>query len=236
MRSCLRSQRDFSYEDAAGFLQNWLFFGVLWEVFGPLGKGANHNYVKARQGYEHGIITVASLDECMLELTSFITPLFQSGDRAAALTVGHRIEACLRTVFRSCRMATCEGDPRKGLCCRSEVAVVEETFISASAFYVSQLQSPPSAREENHLECTRNLCMARQLNEAAYRTAHVPPPHTNAECDYEHYGPMIDDVVSILEAGGVPLLSITPLKKEPFVKVEVEKYTEGKRYIAFSHV
>ncbi|KAL4800769.1 hypothetical protein BDV19DRAFT_2807 [Aspergillus venezuelensis] len=280
------------HEDAATLLQDWLFFGVLWEVFGPLGKGAKHNYIKQKEGYEHGVVTVASLDEQILELSSFITPLFHGENRDAALTVGHRIEACLRTVSRFCRMATCEGDPREGFSvwplspeidlsiralgqrlawsfstsaldmvfssstgslvfpcgwlplqrmyetgwCRSEVAMVEETFTSASALYVSQLQPPPSARGKDHSECTRNLCMARQLNEAMYRTAHVPPPHTTDECGCEHRGPVIEEVVTILEDGGVPLLSITPLKKEPFVKVEVEKYTEGKRYIAFSHV
>ncbi|KAL4925991.1 uncharacterized protein BDV17DRAFT_163657 [Aspergillus undulatus] len=284
---------DFSqHEDAASFLQNWLFFGVLWEVFGPVGKGAKHNYVKPQEGYEHGTITVASLDEQILELMNFITSTVQSGNRAGAESVGHRIETCLRTVSKFCRIATCEGDPRPGLAvwplspeidlsiralsqrlawsfstgamnmvfssstgglvfscawlplqrmqksgwCTSEVAMVEETFTSASAYYISQLQAPPSARQKDHSECTRNLCMARQLNEATYRTAHSPPPHTTVECDCQHYGPVMDDVVSILETGGVPLLSITPLKKEPYVKVEVEKYTEGKRYIAFSHV
>ena len=78
--------------------------------------------------------------------------------------------------------------------------------------------------------------MARQLNEETYRTAHCPTPHTTTECDCQHSGPRIEDVTAILESGDIPLLSITPTKKEPYIKVEVERYTEGKRYIAFSHV
>ncbi|BCS20370.1 uncharacterized protein APUU_20802S [Aspergillus puulaauensis] len=283
---------DFSqHEDAASFLQNWLFFGVLWEAFGPIGRGAKHHYIQPQEGYPNGTITVASLDEQILQLTSFISATFQS-DKAAAQTVGHRVETCLRTVSRFCRLATCEGDPRPGFkvwplspeidlsiralsqrlswsfatsamnlvfssstgglefsCawlplrrmqaagwCISEVAMVEETFTSASAYYTSELKPPPSSEEKDHSECTRNLCMARQLNEETYRTAHCPTPHTTAECDCQHYGPHIEDVTAILESGGIPLLSITPTKKEPYIKVEVERYTEGKRYIAFSHV
>ncbi|KAL4977586.1 hypothetical protein BDW66DRAFT_165481 [Aspergillus desertorum] len=275
------------HEGAAPFLQDWLFFGVLWEVFGPINKGGKHHYVKKQQGHQHGIITVTGLAEQILELTTFISSILQSGDKATAQHIGRRIEQSLRTVSMFCRIAKCEGDPRPGFTtwplplgidlsirtlsqrlswsfatgvmplvfssytgglefpcawlplkrlresgwCPSEVALVEEAFTSASAFYTSQLKSPPSATEKDHSQCTRSLCMARQLNEETYRTA-----HTSTDCNCQHYGPLIDEVVSTIESGGVPLLSITPTKKAPYIKVEVEKYTEGKRYIAFSHV
>ncbi|KAL4807953.1 hypothetical protein BDV18DRAFT_168157 [Aspergillus unguis] len=275
------------HENAEAFLQDWLYFGVLWEVFGPIGKGGKRHYIRPEEGYEHGVITTASLDDHILELTSFISSAFNGGDTATAKTIGFRIEACLVTVSRFCRIATCEGDPRPGfsiwplspeidlsiraLCqrlawnfstgimplvfsassgglefpcawlplqrmqdarwCKSEVAMVEETFTSASAYYTSQLVAPPSATQKDHSKCTRSLCIARQLNEETYRTA-----HTTTDCDCQHYGPLIDDVISILQTGGVPLLSITSTKREPYFKVEVERYTEGKRYIAFSHV
>ncbi|KAL2870608.1 uncharacterized protein BJX67DRAFT_377957 [Aspergillus lucknowensis] len=274
-------------EPTAAFLQNWLYFGVLWEVFGPIGRGAKKNYVQPQEGTAHGIVTASSLDEQILQLSSFITSYVQSEGAASVQEVGHRIETCLITVSRLCRLATCEGDPRSGFSvwplppevdlsvralsqrlawsfsvgavnmvltsptgslqfpcawfplwrmheagwCPSEVAIVEETFTSASAYYASQMQRPPSAIQRKHHECTRDLCQARQLNEETYRTAHA-----TTECDCQHHGPLIDEVVSIITAGGIPLLSITPTKKEPFLKVEVEKYTEGKRYIAFSHV
>ncbi|KAL2830616.1 hypothetical protein BDW59DRAFT_158518 [Aspergillus cavernicola] len=274
-------------EETAAFLQNWLFFGVLWEVFGPISRGAKENYIKAQEGTLHGISTVALLDEQILTLSSLITSTVQSGDNSSAQSIGHRIEVCLTTVSRFCRLATCQGDPRPGFAvwplspevdlsvrslshrlawsfavgamnmamssstgalqfpcawfplarmyevgwCPSEVAMVEETLTSSSAYYVSQLERPLSAVQRNHSECTRNLCMARQLNEETYRTA-----HTTEECDCQHYGPLIDEVTSIIKSGGVPLLSITPTKKEPYISIQVEKYTEGKRYIAFSHV
>ncbi|KAL2819828.1 hypothetical protein BJX63DRAFT_418752 [Aspergillus granulosus] len=274
-------------EKTAAFLQNWLFFGVLWEVFGPINKGAKANYVQPEEGTEHGVISIATLDEQILELSSFIAAYVQSAGITAGQEVGRRIETSLRTVSQFSRIATCEGDPRPGFAtwplspeidlsvralsqrlswafstcgvnivlrhstnslqfpcawfplarmheagwCPSEVAMVEETFTSASAHYVSQMQRPPAAIQRQHPDCTSKLCQARQLNEAIYRTA-----HTTNDCDCQHYGPVMDEVVSIIAAGGVPLLSITPTKKEPFLKVEVEKYTEGKRYIAFSHV
>ncbi|KAL4994673.1 hypothetical protein BDV10DRAFT_203586 [Aspergillus recurvatus] len=207
-------------ENAAAFLQNWLFFGVLWE----------HHYLKEQQGHPHEIITVTGLEEQILELTSFIPFLRQSGDNTTAEHIGSCIERFLRT-----------GDPRPGFItwplpveidlsistfgpglswsfataglCPSEVALVEETFSSASAYYTSQLESPPSATEKDYSRCTRSLCMARQLNEGAYRTAHA-----SADCDCQHYGPLMDEVTSVIKSGGVPLL------------FEVKKYTEGKRY------
>ncbi|RDW78977.1 uncharacterized protein DSM5745_05829 [Aspergillus mulundensis] len=275
------------HEEAAPFLQNWLFFGVLWEVFGPINKGGKHHYIKQQGGHPYGTITVVGLEERILELTSFISALIGGGEKATADHIGHRIEQCLQTVSRLCRIAKCDGDPRPGFTtwplspeidlsirtlsqrlawsfatgvmplvfdsytgglefpcawlplkrlqdsgwCPSEVAMVEETFTSASAYYTSQLESPPSATQKDHSQCTRSLCMARQLNEETYRTAHTTP-----DCDCSHHGPLINEVTSILESGGIPLLSITPIKKEPHIRVAVEKYTEGKKYIAFSHV
>ncbi|KAL3459280.1 hypothetical protein BJX64DRAFT_265141 [Aspergillus heterothallicus] len=274
-------------KETAAFLQNWLFFGVLWEVFGPITKGAKANYVRPQEGTEYGVVSAAILDEHILELSSFIASYVQSAGLASAQEVGHRIETSLRTVSRFCRIATCEGDPRSGFAiwplspeidlsvralsqrlawsfstngvnivlssstnslqfpcawfplarmheagwCPSEVSMVEETFTSASAHYASQMRRPPAAIQRKHPDCTSKLCLARQLNEETYRTA-----HTTDECDCQHYGPVMDDVVSIISTGGIPLLSITPTKKEPFLKVEVEKYSEGKKYVALSHV
>ncbi|KAJ5959917.1 uncharacterized protein N7479_007067 [Penicillium vulpinum] len=281
---------DFSQHPAeltGAFLQNWLYFGVLWEVFGPIIKGAKKNYVKLQEGTAYGIITIASLDDQILQLTSLITSLVQGGDAISGQAIAHRIVNCLTTVSRFCRLATCEGDSRPGFAvwplspevdlsiralshrlawnlpfgalgmvmrtstaglqfpcawfplarmqqmgwCPSEVAMVEHTFTSASAYYASQLERPPSAVQRDHGECTKKLCVARQINEATYRTA-----HTEVECECQHLGPAMDEVVSIIESGGVPLLSITPTKKEPYLKIEVERYSGLKRYIAFSHV
>ncbi|KAL4882677.1 hypothetical protein BJY04DRAFT_227015 [Aspergillus karnatakaensis] len=278
---------DFSeHENPAAFLQNWLFFGVLHEVFGPIDQGGKHQYVA------NGEVTVAFLDEQILQLSNFITANAQNGISDEALQIGRRIETCLQTVSRFSRLATCEEDPRLGFAvwplsaeidmsiralsqrlawsfsvgalnmvfsastgglvfpcawlplkrmqeagwCPSEIALVGETFTSASAYYTSQLEPPPSAREKDHSACTRTTCEARQLNEETYRTAHAPTTHTAADCDCLHHGPAIEEITSIIDSGGVPLLSITPSKKEPSLKISVEKYTEGKRYIAFSHV
>ncbi|KAL4868709.1 hypothetical protein BDV12DRAFT_169262 [Aspergillus spectabilis] len=279
---------DFSQHDnAAAFLQNWLFFGVLQEVFAPIHQGGKQQFTVRHDGTPHGIVTVAFLDEQILQLSNFITSTVQRGNNAGAREVGRRIETCLRTVSQFCRLATCEEDPRPGLAvwplsaeidmsvralsqrlawafsvgalnmvfssstgglpfpcawyplkrmqedgwCPSEIAMVGETFTTASAYYTSQLGPPPSATERDHFNCTRAICEARQLDEDTYRTA-----HTTADCDCQHHGPVIEEITSIIESGGIPLLSITPTKKEPFLKVSVEKYTEGKRYIAFSHV
>ncbi|KAJ5871113.1 uncharacterized protein N7529_003466 [Penicillium soppii] len=162
-------------EPTGAFLQNWLYFGVLWEVFGPITRGAKKNYVMPQEGTMYGIITIAALDVQILQLLSSITSMV-------------------------------------------EIAMVEKTFTSASAYYVSQMERPPSAVQRDHGECTGKLCFARQINEATYLTA-----HTTAECDCQHLGPSNDEVVSIIASGGVPLMSITPMKKEPYLKVEVQK-------------
>ncbi|KAL5341115.1 hypothetical protein BJX70DRAFT_406412 [Aspergillus crustosus] len=276
---------DFSeHDNAAAFLQNWLFFGVLQEVFRPIQQGGKQQYVIQQEGTS--AVVVAYLDEQILQLSNSLTAAVQGGISPAAREIGHRIETYLRTVSRFCRLATCEEDPRPGFAvwplsaeidlsiralgqrlawgfsvgalsmvftastgglpfpcawfplkrmqdagwCPSEVAMVGETFTSASAFYASQLEPPPSAQRD-HSNCTRTTCEARQLNEETYHTA-----HTTDDCDCHHHGPVVEEIASIIESGGVPLLSITPTKKDPFLKISVEKYTEGKRYIAFSHV
>ncbi|KGO67578.1 Heterokaryon incompatibility [Penicillium italicum] len=274
-------------EPTGAFLQNWLYFGVLWEVFGPITRGAKNNYVMPQEGTMYGIITIAALDVQIIQLLSSITSMMQAGDVIPAQMIAHRIITCLTTVSRFCRLATCAGDPRPGFkiwplspeidlsiralghrlawnfpvgaldmamssstgglqfpcawfpqarmkqmgCCPSEIAMVEKTFTSASAYYASQMERPPSAVQRDHGKCTGKLCFARQINEATYRTA-----HTTAECDCQHLGPSIDEVVSIIASGGVPLMSITPMKKEPYLKVEVQKYSGTKRYVALSHV
>ncbi|KAF3019998.1 hypothetical protein E8E15_006964 [Penicillium rubens] len=281
---------DFSQHPAqptGAFLQNWLYFGVLWEVFGPITRGAKKNYVKPQEGTAYGIITIASLDDQIIELSSLINSMVQGGDAISGQMIGDRIVNCLTTVSIFCRLATCEGDSRPGFAvwplspevdlsiralshrlawklplgalgivmnsstggllfpcawfplarmqqmgwCPSEISMVEDTFTSASAYYVSQMERPPSAVQRDHGECTGKLCVARQINETTYRTA-----HTKAECDCQHLGPAMDEVISIIASGGVPLLSITPTKKDPYLKVEVERYSGSKRYIAFSHV
>ncbi|KAJ5823982.1 hypothetical protein N7447_006322 [Penicillium robsamsonii] len=272
-------------EPTGAFLQNWLYFGVLWEVFGPIIKGAKDNYVKPQEGTAYGIITSASLEDQILQLSLFITSVVQGGDAISKQMIGDRITKCLTTVSRFCRLATCAGDSRPGFAvwplspevdlsiralshrlawslpsgglgsavktsglqfpcawfplarmqqmgwCPSEIVIVENTFTSASAYYTSQMERPPSAVQRDHGECTRKLCVARQINETTYRTA-----HTKADCDCQHLGPAMDEVVSIIASGDVPLLSITPTKKEPYLKIEVERYSGLKRYIALSHV
>ncbi|KAJ5374177.1 hypothetical protein N7517_006183 [Penicillium concentricum] len=272
-------------EPTGAFLQNWLYFGVLWEVFGPIIKGAKNNYVKPQEDTAYGIITVASLEDQIEQLCSLVGSMVQGGDDISREMIGHRIVKCLTTVSGFCRLATCEDDSRPGFAvwplspevdlsirtlsqrlawslpfgalgravrtsglqfpcawfplarmqrmgwCPNEIAMVEKTFTSASAYYASQMERPPSAVQRDHGECTRKLCVARQINEATYRTA-----HTKAECDCRHLGPAMEEVVAIIASGGVPLLSITPTKKEPYLKVEVERYFGLKRYVAFSHV
>ncbi|KAJ5462833.1 hypothetical protein N7475_007777 [Penicillium sp. IBT 31633x] len=274
-------------EPTSAFLQNWIYFGVLWEVFSPILRGAKENYVKPQEGTAYGMITVASLDDQTLQLSSLVSSMVQGGDASSAYMLGDRLVMCFTIASRFCRLATCVGDPRPGFAvwplspevdlsiralsnrlawkfasgilrlimrvstsclqfpcawfplarmqemrwCPSEIAMVENTFTSASAYYASQMERPPSAVKRNHDQCTTRICIARQVNKAMYRTA-----HTTAECDCQHLGPSIREVVSIIASGGVPLLTITPLKKEPYLKIEVEKYSNLKRYVAFSHV
>lgn len=97
--------------ETAAFLQNWLYFGVLWEALGE--NGHKDNYVKPQHGTDHGIVTAKLLDAHLYQRAAYLKNLFQKDVSSGRATV-NRIERCLTVLSWFCRRATCHGDPRPG--------------------------------------------------------------------------------------------------------------------------
>lgn len=269
--------------ETAAFLQNWLYFGVLWVVLGE--NGTKANYVKTDPTGDHGIITTELLDQHIDERMLELKELAQ-GDQSSTQVKLQDIETCLMTVSKLCIFSTCSDDPRTGynvwplsveidlsvrhlgeylcaalhiewnfsypcpfanlsfLCaylpisrmieegrCPSERDMVSHAFSSTSAYYATQLKRPKETSRLDHSNCSDTLCAARQLDENTYCTQ-----HTEDGCICTHLGPSVDEVVSIIRCGRIPLVSIETVKTSPYLKIKVEPFKPGKRFIALSHV
>ncbi|GAD92482.1 hypothetical protein AN2408.2 [Paecilomyces variotii No. 5] len=106
---------DFSQHESVEteiFLQNWLYFGVLWVLLGE--NGCKKNYVTQDVESNDNIITTKLLDEHIYQRTQELRTLAKT-DQGAAQRVMHDIERCLMTVAKLCRINTCVGDIRGAL-------------------------------------------------------------------------------------------------------------------------
>lgn len=100
---------DFSQKHAReteAFIQDWLYFGVLWETLGEAAiKGV---YVESHPASSHGRITTAILREHILDRLAYIDHLWHD-DAARAWTLIGRAENCLERLSAFCCLADCEG-------------------------------------------------------------------------------------------------------------------------------
>ncbi|KAI7971182.1 hypothetical protein EIK77_006998 [Talaromyces pinophilus] len=115
--------------------------------------------------------------------------------------------------------------------CPSERKMLSSVFSSAAALFATQIKRPKEPSWLDHSKCSDTLCEARQVDESTYCTQ-----HTKLNCTCTHMGPPVNEVVSIIQSGQIPLVSIETLKTSPFLKVNVEPFTKGKKFIALSHV
>lgn len=115
--------------------------------------------------------------------------------------------------------------------CPSEINMVSKMLSSSSAFYATQLKRPREPTRLDHSNCSDTLCEARQVDESTYRTQ-----HTKVDCTCTPLGPSVNEIVSIIQSGQIPLVSIETLNTSPFLKVNVEPFKRRKKFIAISHI
>ncbi|KAJ5807455.1 hypothetical protein N7447_010911 [Penicillium robsamsonii] len=106
-----------------------------------------------------------------------------------------------------------------------------------TAVYLLQLRRVKANwnRDKSHFGCTKTECVANNVDESDYVTRHV-----QENCTCSHLQANIEQLHTILQDGGVPLLMITPcgeddLGNEKF-EIEIVRKRIGKQYLAISHV
>jgi hypothetical protein len=120
---------------------------------------------------------------------------------------------------------------RRANYCPSDVTRVVQQYSPTSLYYLSMLQRPEQVRK--HSSCTDLKCCAYQLDPSTYRTSHVDGA---VDCNCTHIGPPIADVVKLIAARKIPLLTSTLDGKTGRLKINVVPYTPGLEYVAISHV
>ncbi len=98
-------------------------------------------------------------------------------------------------------------------------------------FYASCM--PYSRGSLEHMRCTDTTCCVDKVDEATYIISHV-----RADCDCSHVEAS-RDIISIIERGGIPLVSFRKAESEKTCRLRVLEYSPGSRpnkYVAISHV
>jgi hypothetical protein len=100
---------------------------------------------------------------------------------------------------------------------------------STHAYYLTSLPRKES-RDFNHHSCSRTACTRNTINTSTYKSKHVVDG-----CFCQSVGAPLDDMISIIDGGGMPLVSYTR-DQSNIGKIELIKYDSHVRYIAISHV
>jgi len=113
--------------------------------------------------------------------------------------------------------------------CPSHVEMLASS-VDAAAMYFAVLLGPPKVMKD-HGKCSDHSCEAEQIIESEYVTKHAT---SSCSCDY--LGPDSGQIASVLEAGGVPCISISPSATWEDISLEVTEVQAGQAYVAISHV
>ena len=112
--------------------------------------------------------------------------------------------------------------------CPSDIAMVSEYMSAASLYYASSLRR--SQLHPDHSNCTRQLCLATQLDTRTYQTA-----HSAHGCRCDHVCVPVSKLIPVIAKRGIPLITIAIAKSgDPILNIE--PYRKGQHYIKFSHV
>lgn len=276
-----------SVEDTRAFLQDWLFFGLLYEILGD--DFTKDFFLQWDVQYNQAMITTANLVPSLTTRFQQIrTNSVRSQDgKTQAIADLDRIDGALCTLSFFCNLAVAdEGDNtvsspsqpqwplspavdlsirvlgqlvssavqltgmflkhspapsltfpggnftqarmRQAGWCPSDIAMVSEYMSATSLYYASSLRR--SQLHTDHSNCTRQLCLATQLDPRTYQTA-----HSEDGCTCDHVSAPVSKLIPIIAKKGIPLITITIAKSgDPVLKIS--RYRKGQHYIAFSHV
>jgi Heterokaryon incompatibility protein (HET) len=115
---------------------------------------------------------------------------------------------------------------RKGGQCPKRMSIICQNFQYPELLLLSSLRRN---RQETHLSCTQTTC-----NEQP--GSFIPKSYHRTEgCDCVNVGPLMSDVVKIIKAGGIPLISMS-INSVGLPELRAVKCARNSRYIAISHV
>ncbi|KAF2650933.1 hypothetical protein K491DRAFT_607929 [Lophiostoma macrostomum CBS 122681] len=258
---------DFSQDlsnQMAGFLQNWLYFGVLWEVLGD--AGSQDRFVEPDMDFEHGRVSTTMLEDSVcLRLSE---PLIKD-------TI-QRIRHCLTRLHTFCCLASTTDDTRAFAAKWSLPAEVDLSFRVLGTYlwpaffwntdyclffpvgYSTLLRmkdlgwclseitmlaghfSPSALEYISTLPRLANgldhsTCGSTLCVARQLNIATYETKHASPNCTCEHIWSPLKQVLRILGKRQIPLLSMD-ISDRGDINLHVESYIEGQDYVAFSHV
>ncbi|KAF7561367.1 hypothetical protein G7046_g2800 [Stylonectria norvegica] len=102
-----------------------------------------------------------------------------------------------------------------------------QTYNFVAAYYATRLGNNSKA---SHRLCSTSECVANNVDMTNYTTRHA-----SADCKCPHLPIPVEEMRSIIEAGGIPLVRVES-GENGHVVVKVKRMTNDTPYIAFSHV
>lgn len=116
----------------------------------------------------------------------------------------------------------------KGLC-EKEIDRLRTYMNTPGMLYCAAL--PKIGRQADHSQCSKASCVADNVNEATYVTAHID----NCEgCGGD--GPDTLELSTALENGSFPVIGLTKSKSTQSIEVSVKPFTSNLSFTAISHV
>ena len=259
----------------AAFLQSWLYFGMMSEVFGRhveqedfvVEDDQGHCFVTTEHSLrpyikqwlaalEKGALPDAQkrISQCLQEANKYAVHL--SGGHLgktqcplppevslSIMVLGATLESSLS---QKQRMTGFRIEKRKwgsspivsarlaliGWCINDIGRLAETGSITLSYFASTIKRELPEGR--SHQNCTIQRCVAHHIEGGKYPTRHV-----RENCGCEHIKVPVENVIRVLQSGGIPAIKISPsstLSDNEKPSVDVVSYRLGVKYCAFSHV
>ena len=103
-----------------------------------------------------------------------------------------------------------------------------QTYSAAMIYYLAA--TPSVGGNVNHRRCSAEQCIAHDVDMQRYTTKHVKD-----ECQCNMVAPDIEKIATIIENGGVPLISLKELSTG-ILALDVVQAKYGLHYTAISHV
>lgn len=264
-------------QETQAFLQTWLYFGTIHEVFGDsvpasdfiatdeLGNKylstANLNpawrNLVGRSGDASADKTVqyeaclglcnriqSHLDTLYYELSSVAEVADLASTATATGLLGEAFEHIVRDVRR--RVLSVETPPEMlwgtassrwaldhlksaGWCPSTITRLASDRPLLSLLYYYCHL--PPPSKAFDHSMCTKNTCLALQINPDTYSTT-----HTTNSCDCADLNLEVEEIGRVLNYGRLPLIEV-PIDGEPTsAKLRLRQDDGHVGFVAISHV
>lgn len=123
----------------------------------------------------------------------------------------------------------------RGGWCPSETAMLSDRLDNTGLYIASMLKRPFNVASE-HTNCADHICVAHQINEETYQSAHADDCSDTLNC--QHIFADEQKVCTILKSGSIPVIFLSPSNNDgSFLKIRVVDVNAiVLPFVAFSHV